>query len=85
MLQVKGNIGELIKAAQSTGSLESLTAKLQYLNGWGESAPYAVQVEVFVDDNGKEADVKFLSKTGVPMMVGGLVYHEHSNEWGVHT
>jgi hypothetical protein len=84
MLRITGNIAPLIKTAQTTGSLETLTAKLDYLNGWGNDSDYTVQVDMMgIED--KEAGLRFMSTDGTPMMVGGLVYHEHSNEWGVHT
>jgi len=86
MLQVTGDIGGLIEAAQETGSLEALTAKLKYLNGWGEAHEYHAQVHMDgVDSKRKEASLTFLDKTDKPLMYGGLVYHESDNSWGVHT
>jgi hypothetical protein len=86
MLQITGDIGGLIKAAQKNGSLEDLTAKLEYLNRWGESHEYHTQVRMDgVDPDRLEASLTFSDKTDNPTMYGGLIYHEHSNSWGVHT
>lgn len=85
MLRIKGDIAGLIKAAQTTGSLEALTTKLDYLNRWGDDAQYTVQVDAYVYEGDKEASLRFLNKDGETMMVGGLVYHASDNSWGVHT
>ena len=84
MLKVIGNIGGLVKAAQKMGSLEDLTAKLEYLNGWGEDSKWTAQVEMNCIEE-KEASLIFLTKDGEPTMYGGLVYHESDKSWGVHT
>jgi len=86
MLEVVGDIGGLLDEAQKTGSVEALTAKLKYLQGWGEDAKYSVQVKVIVVDPARrEASVEFINKSGEPFMWGGLVYHEADKSWGVHT
>ena len=84
MLKVIGNIGGLVKAAQKMGSLEDLTAKLEYLNGWGEDSKWTAQVEMNCIEE-KEASLIFLTKDGEPWLYGGLVYHESDKSWGVHT
>jgi len=81
MLKITGDIAKLLKTAASTGSLEALTAKLEYLNGWGQDSTYTVQVDMVGIDE-REAGLRFMNTDGKTMMVGGLIYHETSNTWG---
>ena len=85
MLRVEGDIGGLIQGAQQTGSLKALTAKLQYLHGWGYDAQHTTRVRMVVDERSKEGSLYFLDAEGKAFMYGGLVYHESDNSWGVHT
>ena len=86
MITIKGDIAGIITEAVATDSVKALTGKLDYLNNWGDDASYTVQVEgVILDSKRREVELRFLNKDGKPLMVGGLVYHEFDNTWGVHT
>lgn len=86
MLTIKGDIAGIITEAVVTDSMKALTDKLSYLNSWGDDASYTVQVEgEILDSKRREVDLRFLNKDGKPLMVGGLVYHESDNTWGIHT
>ena len=91
MLRVTGNVGAMVAAAVANGSIASLVSRLEYLNTWGceeGRTNCETRVEAYVDrrDPGEGADLRFLrSDEGETMMVGGLVYHSASNDYGMHT
>lgn len=86
MLEITGDIGGLVNEAVATNSTEDLIKRLTYLNQWGEDHRYTVLVRgAIIDPKRREMGLGFLNKAGKAFMNGGLVYHESSNTWGVHT
>lgn len=84
MLRITGDVNAVLNKAVETNSLPALQEKLEWLNIWGNDARYSVQVEGWAEKDG-DMSLTFLNVRGERMMVGGLVYHEYNNSWGVHT
>lgn len=84
-----------VSRTHSVQSVSSLTNKLDYLRTYGDgkfdvvilcAGQYGSSFQI-------EFGLKWVFKTGngenpmekEPWMVGGLVYHTHTDEWGIHT
>jgi len=79
----------MIAHADLTGSRKSLDEMLTYLDGYGcHTDPDAQRVELGYDMGVGYGVTWYRRKpdgTYVHYMYGGLVYHQMSNEWSVHT